>query len=220
MVLDLAPKAGGVSAGDVSFAAGIGNRLLQEIGSAIGLKQVGNGSLDGGDRNTLLNGDNVLGEVAVVHDDALWCLAPQPRIMGNGEMDRCGIRVRDPVDCQRCRMRNGDGIGAAICLGPKHGFPVLRELPRRNIGNPVHPSRDSLDSLALDEPSENRIGEAFGARLFSGDESVIFFCQGGEFIEAGAWHIPPFLRSEPLPISFHTGTILTSPPENVRPLTL
>jgi len=104
MVLDPAPKPGGVSVADVALAPRIGNRLLQQICSAAGLEQVSNSSADCCDRNAFLNCDVIGGEIAPVHDNALWRLPTQPNCTGNDEMDRCRIGIGNRVDCKCGRV--------------------------------------------------------------------------------------------------------------------
>jgi len=178
------PKPCGVRLGDKSFAARVGYGLLQKIGASARLKQVGYRSFDCRDLNTFLNRDVAGGEVGVMNNDASWCLAAQPRVSGHREMDRCRTCVGNPLNRERGSVRDGDGFGAAIGFGPEHGFPVLRELSLRKMRNPVHAARDALDAPALDEPGEDRVRKALGAGLPGGNESVVFFGQGGEFIEA------------------------------------
>jgi hypothetical protein len=93
MAFDPASKPRGIGLRDISFAAGIRNGLLQEIGAAAGVKQVCYCPLDRGDRNAFLNCDVVCGEIALVHENALWYSPAQPSCAGNGEMNRCRICI-------------------------------------------------------------------------------------------------------------------------------
>ena len=125
MALDPAPKPGGLGIADVSFAAGVRDRLFQEICPAAGPKQIRDGPVDRGERKPFLSRDVVCGEIAVMHNDAFRRLSPQPRNARDGEMSRCWIGIGNPVNC-KCRLvRDGDGIRTAIRLRPKHRLPIL-----------------------------------------------------------------------------------------------
>ena len=210
MALDSAPKPSGGRGADVSFAAGVGNGLLQQICPAARLKQILYSPADCGERKALLKRDVVCGEIAVMNYDAPRCLPTQPSGAGDGEVNGRGIGIRNPINRKRRGVRDGDGLGAAIGFRPKYCLAVLREAPRREVGNPVYAPRDSFDSLAVGETGEHRIGEALRARLLGRDQSVIVLGQSDEFIETRAWHDASSETLKILSISFHIGTILTS----------
>jgi hypothetical protein len=67
---------------------------------------------------------------------------------------------------------------------PKHGFPILGESPRREIGYTIHTSGDSYDPSALGQSGEDRISKSLCTGPVASDESVIVFGQGDEFIKA------------------------------------
>ena len=189
MVLNPPPQASGFRSADIPFAARVRNRLLQQVGPCARFKQIRDGSVNAGKRKTFVDHHVVRLEVATMDQDPFRYSTAQPRARGNGQMDQCRINVGNFIDRECGFVREGHRVGPAICPGPKHGLPILRELARRNIGYAIYPSRDSFDSSLLSEAGENRIGEPRRARLFGRDKTVIVFGQSCQFIETRPWHV-------------------------------
>ena len=100
MALDPPAKLGCTGITDVPFAAGVGYRLLQEIGAAAGLKQVRDGSFDCRNGESFLHRDGVWREIVVVYGNALGHSPSQAGRSGNSQVDRCGICIGDSVNHQ------------------------------------------------------------------------------------------------------------------------
>ena len=73
-------------------------------------------------------------DVAMMDNNPLRFSPAQARAGGNGQMNRCRIRIGNSID-RECRfMRQGHGGGSTIRLRPEHGL---------SIGNAIYASRYS-----------------------------------------------------------------------------
>ena len=183
MRLYASPKLAGLGVGNVSFAAGIRDRLPEQVDPAAGGEKVGDRLTDGGEWKPFVNGHVFRRKIVAMHDHAFGFLPPQACGFGYCEMNRLRTGIGNPIHGEGRRMRNCDGAGSAVRLCPKHGFAVLGERARRKVRNPVDASCDPFDSFSPDEPRQDRIRETCRASLLGGDQSIILFGESDKFVK-------------------------------------
>ena len=77
---------------------------------------------------------------------------------------------------------------SVISLGPEKGFPVLRELGLREMGNSIDSASGSFQPAALCQPYKHGIEDASITSLLRGQQSVVFLGNPNQFVHSCTRH--------------------------------
>jgi hypothetical protein len=94
--------------GEQSFAEGVCYGLAGHLGPLVGRKSVQDRALNGGDRHPLVGLNVGRRENGAMDSNPTWPLPAQPSGHRNGEVHTRGVRVGDPVNQERCLVRQGN----------------------------------------------------------------------------------------------------------------
>lgn len=179
MSVDFAPELSHLGVADEAFTPRARNGLAREVDSSAASKEVGDCPVDRCDGNSFQEGHILRCQIFAVHYESLALPAAKPGRFRNGEVDRTRVRIGDPVDGERGRTRQGDGLRSAVRLRPENGFPVMRETACRVVGNTVDASGDALDSRALRQSGQDGGGESGAPRLCRRHKAVVVLGERG-----------------------------------------